>query len=144
MLLVALALGWYYLFNHPAETGLPTQSERNDAQNNIDPNARPVSTDIEVPPLPRKIAQPPNTDYYDNNKANLKGDLSRNFVGFSVYYPKDWKVNGPQASTTLNARGKFLDIARVTPEGQLKEQMLISYYLSKGTLRTTKRNLPRW
>ena len=138
VLLVALAFGWYYLFNHPAETGLPTQSERNDAQNNIDPNARPVSTDIEVPPLPRKIAQPPNTDYYDNNKANLKGDLSRNFVGFSVYYPKDWKVNGPQASTTLNARGKFLDIARVTPEGQLKEQMLISYYLSKGTFKDDK------
>ena len=138
VLLVALAFGWYYLFNHPAETGLPTQSERNDAQNNIDPNARPVSTDIEVPPLPRKIAQPPNTDYYDNNKANLKGDLSRNFVGFSVYYPKDWKVNGPQESTTLNTRGKFLDIARVTPEGQLKEQMLISYYQSKGTFKDDK------
>ena len=138
LLLAILAVGWYYLFNHPSEPGLPTQSEQNSVQNNINRNEPTISTDIEVPPLPRKITAPPNSDYYQNTKANLKGDLLRNFVGFSIYYPKDWKVNGPQESTTLNARGKFLDISRVTPEGQPKEQMLISYYQSKGTFKDDK------
>ena len=137
-LLAILAFGWYYLVNHPSETGIPTQSERDAARDTADPNAPKISPDIEVPPLPRKIAQPPNTDYYQNNKQNLKGDLLRNFVGFSLYYPKDWKVNGPQESSTVNARGKFLDISRVTPDGRLKEQMLISYYQSKGTFNDDK------
>ncbi len=140
-LLAILAFGWYYLVNHPTEPGISTQSEQNAAQNNADANASSISRDIEVPPLPRKITPPPNSYYYQNTKSTLKGDLLRNFVGFSLYYPKDWKVNGPQESTTLNTRGKFLDISRVTPAGQLKEQMLISYYQSKGTFKDDKEKL---
>ena len=52
-----------------------------------------------------------------------------------MYYPKDWKVNGPQESSTASGRGKFIDISRLTPEGRLKEQMLVSYYPSKGTFK---------
>ena len=138
LLLAMLAVGWYYLVNHPTEPGMPSQNEQNAAQNNAGNNEPAVSMDIEVPPLERKITQPPNTNFFQNTKANLKGDLIRNFVGFSIYYPKDWKVNGPQESTAPNTRGKFLDISRVTPEGQLKEQMLIGYYESKGTFKNDK------
>ena len=83
-------------------------------------------------PQPRTIGQPPNSTFYQNSKENLKGDLLRNFVGFSMYYPKDWKVNGPQQGATVKARGKFIDISRLTPGGGIKEQMLVSYYASSG------------
>ena len=119
-----LILGLIYMVRNPAEQPLPT-----------DPNASgqsPVATG-DVPPPPRSIPQPPNTNFYQNSKQNLRGDLLANFVGFSMYYPKDWKVNGPQAGDTPNARGKFLDIVREDPEGRMREQMLISYYPSKGT-----------
>lgn len=130
LLMVALvAAGWYYVVNQPIEPGIPVPTDRNAAQNNAEPS--PVKT--EMPPLPRNVPQPPNTSFYQNTKQNLRGDLLRNFVGFSMFYPKDWRVNGPQESAAPNARGKFLDISRSTLDDRLKEQMLISYYPSKGT-----------
>lgn len=132
-LVLMLAGGWWWIRTHPAE---PTILG-NDAVNTG--NERPgITSDIEVPPLPRKIQQPQNTDFYQNTKANLKGDLLRHFVGFSLYYPKDWKANGPAPGADINARGKFLDISRVAADGRMKEQMLISYYPSKGTFNEDK------
>src|SRR5207253_419529 len=130
VLVALLAFGWYYLVNHPTEPGIPVQTGNQPNDRNAAP---PITTDIEVPPLPRKINQPPNTEFYQNNKQNLRGDLSRHFVGFSMYYPKDWKVNGPQEGATANSRGKFIDVSRETPDGRPKEQMLVSYYPSEGT-----------
>ena len=37
----------------------------------------------EMPPQPRNIPQPPNTNFYQNSKQNLKGDLLINFVDYS-------------------------------------------------------------
>ncbi len=131
VLVALLAFGWYYLVNHPSEPGIPIQTASNQpADQNFAP---PITTDIEVPPLPRKINQPPNTEFYQNSKQNLKGELAKHFVGFSMYYPKDWKVNGPQEGSGSNARGKFIDVSRETPDGRPKEQMLVSYYPSEGT-----------
>ena len=96
-----------------------------------------------MPPLPRNLPPPPNSTFYGNNKQDLKGDLLKNFVGFAIYYPKDWKVNGPQEGKTDNARGKFLDISRSTPDGRMKEQMLISYYPSKGTFVDDRDQFPK-
>jgi serine/threonine protein kinase len=121
-----LAVGWYYV-NKQSENA--SQTDQGGAAN-IQPAA---ASNTEMPPQPRNIAQPPNTNFYQNSKQDLKGDLLRNFVGFSLYYPKDWKVIGPQASATSASRGKFLDISRLTPDGRMKEQMLVSYYPSKGT-----------
>jgi serine/threonine-protein kinase len=142
-LVALLAFGWYYIVNHPVEPELPVQTEMAANQSNSEPGGSPIVSETEMPPLPRNIPQPPNTNYYQNSKQNLKGDLLRNFVGFSMYYPKDWKVNGPQESVTANTRGKFLDISRSTPEGRLKEQMLISYYPSKGTFREDADKFPQ-
>ncbi len=134
-LVALLAFGWFYLVDHPSTT---TPNLNNEAQSNTDANTQTTSTDVEIPPQPRQIEQPPNTDHFQSNKTAVKGDLLRNFVGFSLYYPKDWKVTGPRESTTANSRGKFLDMSRVTADGQLKEQMLISYYQSKGTFKDDK------
>jgi hypothetical protein len=125
-LLALLIYGWYYIVNHPSEPSVPTAAGSSDAA------APTITTDAEMPPLPRKITQPTNSEYFANSKQNLRGDLIRNFVGFSLYYPKDWKVN-PPAQGGPGARGKFLDIARLSEDGKPKEQMLVSYYPSKGT-----------
>ena len=135
LLIALLVFGWYYLVNHPVEPEILTQQDTSTPRPDVGNSPSPAVSDTEMPPLPRAIPQPPNTNYYQNTKQNLKGDLLRNFVGFSMYYPKDWKVNGPQESVVANTRGKFLDISRSSPEGRLKEQMLISYYPSKGTFR---------
>ncbi len=142
-LLALLAFGWFYLAKHPVAGDVPAQTELNAVQPNSENPAPRVVIETEMPPLPRSIPQPPNTNFYQNSKQNLKGDLIRNFVGFTMYYPKDWKVNGPQESTAVNTRGKFLDISRLTPEGRLKEQMLVSYYPSKGTFREDTDKFPQ-
>lgn len=125
-LLVLLGLGWYYLVNRPERIDVPQQADH------VNDTATIVSN-TEMPPMARPIQQPPNTNFYQNSKSNLRGDLLRNFVGFTMFYPKEWKMNGPQPSTSATARGKFIDIARVAPDGRMQEQMLVGYYPSKGT-----------
>ena len=120
-----------------------SNSSTNVATNKPVNTSSPGTSDVDVPPRPRNISQPPNTNYYVNSKQNLKGDLLRNFVGFSIYYPKDWKVNGPQEGATPTARGKFFDITRSTPDGRLKEQMLITYYPSNGTFKDDADKFPQ-
>ena len=135
-LLTIVVLGWYYLFNKPVESNVP-------ATNIVAQNTNSAAIDTIVPPLERHVPQPPNTDYFQSSKQNLRGDLIRNFVGFKLYYPKDWKVNGAKESTSAGTRGKFLDISKSTPEGRLKEQMLISYYPSNGTITDDAKKFPQ-
>lgn len=144
ILLSLLAFGWYYVVKHPIEPEVASRTDQ--TAQGVQPNAeQPVApvAETEMPPLPRNVPQPPNTNFYQNSKQNLKGDLIRNFVGFTLYYPKDWKVNGPQESASANGRGKFLDISRLTPEGRMKEQMLVSYYSSKGTFKDDAAKFPQ-
>ncbi len=126
-LVMLLVLGWYLVMRNSGQSDLS-------ASNTADaPVSNTIVSTTEMPPLTRTIPQPPNTNFYQNSKQNLKGDLLINFVGFTLYYPKEWKVNGPQPGTAPNARGKFLDISRKTADDRMQEQMLISYYPSKGT-----------
>ena len=127
-LLALVAAVWYYAVYGPDSLGVP--SGNNGANSNIANS--PSAANAFAPPQPRNVAQPPDTDFYQNNKQNLTGDLIANFVGFTLYYPKNWKVNGPQAGDN-DVRGKFLDITNETADGRLKEQMLVSYYESRGT-----------
>ena len=147
ILLIAAGI-WYYVLVRQVEPEyrVPTDQEA------ANPANAPVITpqtpeqqaeDIEVPPPVRSVAQPPNTEFFQNSKQSLKGDLARNFVGFSLFYPKSWKAAGPQASIDGKTRGKFLDISNNTPDGKLKEQMLISYYASNGTIKEDADKFPR-
>lgn len=141
LLLALLAFGWYYMYKNPVEPNFGGKV----ASNSVSDVQPPISAaaETEMPPLPRNIPQPPNTNFYQNSKQNLKGDLIRNFVGFTMYYPKEWKVNGPQESASASGRGKFLDISRLTPEGKLIEQMLVSYYPSKGIFKDDAEKFPQ-
>lgn len=122
---------WAYFLNSPVQPGVveaPAESVFPDVT--TDDSKLPSSSpkdDSESTPLPRTIIQPPNTVYFQNRKENLKGDLAKNFLGFSLYYPEDWKEN--------DAQGKFLDISKDASSGTPIEQMLISYYDSKGTFK---------
>lgn len=104
----------------------------------VDPNeAKPTITDatvqdkpatpneIESPPLPRSISQPPNTEYFQNSKIDLKGDLAKNYRGFSMYYPNNWTKNPSDTN--------FADVSRKAESGTPIEQFLVSHYESKGT-----------
>ena len=143
VLLTLVLFGWFYLARQTAETPHSATFNANAVQPGNEIPASNAAANTEMPPLARGIPQPPNTTFYQNSKQNLKGDLIRNFVGFTMYYPRDWKVNGPQESTAVNGRGKFLDISRLTPEGRPKEQMLVSYYPSKGTFREDADKFPQ-
>lgn len=143
-LLIVAAAVWYYMLNRPAEPELAVPPDTSVSQIKTDPTLPPPDSkrDGEVPPSARSIPQPPNTEFFQNGRQNLKGDLYRNFVGYSLYYPSDWKVTGPLESTSATTRGKFLDLARNTPDGKLKEQMLISYYTSNGTFKEDATKFP--
>ncbi|CAN5294191.1 hypothetical protein BH20ACI1_BH20ACI1_16760 [soil metagenome] len=137
LLLTAAAWGiWAYVLNRPPEPQIvevPTESVFPTPEENINAGM-PTPQEIEVPPLPRTVSQPPNTEYFQNTKEGLKGDLAKNFLGFSLYYPKDWKQN--------DAKGKFLDISKDASSGTPIEQMLVSYYDSKGTFKNDTELFP--
>jgi serine/threonine protein kinase len=137
-LVTLLVLGWYLWFREPAATDLSAGVDTANSQ-----PANTIVSTTEMPPPARTIPQPPNTSFYQNSKQNLKGDLLINFVGFTLYYPKEWKVNGPQPGTAGQTRGKFLDISRNTADDLPMEQMLISYYPSKGTFTEDAEKFPQ-
>ncbi len=139
-LLVAIIAGvWYFtISNSPA---LDNNAMLSGGNANSNPQVNASSTDM--PPLPRTIVQPPNSNFYQNSKQNLKGDLLRNFVGFTLFYPKDWKVTGPQNGSAPNVRGKFLDISRLSSDERMQEQMLVSYYPSRGTFEEDEEKFPQ-
>lgn len=143
--LAALLIGiwaiWAYFLRQPANPAYVPPGDTT-AQNThsgppITPTAEnsnlPATENGDVPPPQRRIEQPPNTTFFQTSRQNLKGDLARNFVEFSLFYPNDWKVNQGESATERGMRGKFLDISRDAPNGILAEQMLVSYYESHGT-----------
>ena len=134
LLLVLLVIAWNYA-SRDAVIPVPANVANNE-------NRPPIVPSSEMPPQPRSLSQPANTNFYQNSKQNLKGDLLLNFVGFTMYYPKEWKVNGPKEGST-SARGKFLDISRNNADGQLLEQMLVSYYPSRGTFTYDAEKFPQ-
>lgn len=139
-LLALLPIGWYYVADNPPSEPTP---QVNGISVPDGPGIGTNAANSEMPPLPRNLSQPPNTNFFQTSKQNLKGDLLLNFVGFSMYYPKDWKITGPQPGSAANSRGKFVDISRVGQDGRMKEQMLVSYYPSKGTFTADAEKFPQ-
>ncbi len=143
ILAAALALGWYFIEIYRGSAPQAVGSNETGQLKSNGANVVSGTESVEMPPQPRLLVQPPNTDLYQNNKENLNGDLAANFVGFSLYYPKNWTINGPQPSESSGTRGKFLDISRSTPDGRMQEQMLVSYYPSGGTMAADAAKFPR-
>lgn len=148
-LIMAGIWAWYYFLSRPNQPEIVNPVATN-TQISVTPiNAEtPQNTDLkfqdlEIPPLPRQISQPPNTLYFQNSKQEAKGDLLKNFLPFTLYYPKDWKANETLPIEKAGTRSKFLDISRKTESGVPIENMLVSYYDSKGTFKDDKFNFPK-
>lgn len=129
---------WYYFLSRPAQPGVAPVSQ-NEPQPNANagetnPNTKPAQ-DIEIPPQERRgILQPPNTNYFENTRENLSGDLAKNYRGFSFYYPSDWmKSESPK---------NFVDVAKKSDRGLPVEQMLVTFYESKGTFKADSEKFP--
>ena len=143
---VATWIVWNYFSNRPVDlVYVPTANTQNSgATGENNPGAAdPAGTlshpeeppvEIEAPPLPRKIMQPPHTVYFQSSRENVKGDLVRNFRGFSFYYPDDWVKNPTDTH--------FIDVARIGATGTPIEQFLVTYYESKGTFSADRENFP--
>ena len=146
VLLIGILGVWYYFVNRPSEPEFipqtPVQSvvPIDQPMNNLPtPNfnnaSAPTPLEIESFPMPRTVLQPPNTVYFQNSKDNLSGDAAKNFLGFSLYYPQSW--------TRRDAKNNFLDVSNSTSNGLPIEQMLVSYYDSKGTFKSDEELFPK-
>ncbi len=147
--LIALGFGlwaiWYYFQNQTANradvnpANQPATSQENSTApaggdttvaTNAAPPAAAATPDIELPPATRKILPPANSQPFVNTRENLKGDLAKFYRGFSFYYPKEWvKTPGEK---------NFVDVARKNESGIPIEQMLVSFYNSKGTFKADR------
>lgn len=134
---------WQYMLSRPTETVfIPPTPETTNVVEQITQNPAPLLQDIEIPPVSRTISQPENTVYFQNNKESLKGNGLKNFLGFSLYYPTDWTKNEINEQKEKGVRSKFLDISKNAPNKLPIEQMIVSYYDSKGTFKEDSEIFP--
>jgi eukaryotic-like serine/threonine-protein kinase len=127
---------WHYFLNRPTPAPAVEQNLSGQTVEAIQPTVitKPPA-DIEAAPPERKnILQPPNTNYFQNTRENLTGELARNYRGFSFFYPSDWEVT-PSAKN-------FADVAKRDERGLPIEQMLVTFYESKGTFREDLSKFP--
>lgn len=145
ILAAGLFAGWFYFLRHQKEVKIvaptPVQSVLpvNDAVKNptspTSVNSSPLAGDIESFPVPRTVTQPANTNYFQNNKDRLSSEAAKNFLGFSLFYPQSWKLN--------ETKNNFLDVSRTDDNNLPVEQMLVSYYDSKGTFNADRELFPK-
>ncbi len=145
ILLLGLWGIWTYFIKRPSGTAQTNSQKSTEIGNVFDqttgnslpPNANVNSPEeIESPPLPRSIVQPPNTYYFQNKKEFLDGEAMKNFLGFSLYYPIDWKINATEnKNDDGKTKSKFLDVSKNAASGTPIEQMIVSYYDSRGTFK---------
>lgn len=132
---------WHYALNRPAAPENSFNSANTPAVQNTETetdttkSASPTPEEVESPPLPRNVEQPPDTEFFQNSRLQLKGDLDRNYRGFTLYYPKSWQKN--QSPTN------FIDISKSADSGTPIEQFLVSYYESRGTFKLDKERFPK-
>jgi serine/threonine protein kinase len=91
--------------------------------------------EADMAPQPRRQTPPPDTQRFQNTRENLKGELAKNFIGFEVFYPRDWKVN----ETPTN----FLDVSKSSANGFPIEQMIVTRFESRGTMTLDRPNFPK-
>lgn len=147
-LFVLTGLIFYYFVNRPGEQKIETVNAENQttenqtAQNSANQPLVENKNDInEIPPFARTIEQPEGTVYFANTKENLSRELLKNFRGFQLYYPNDWKINKFDKNRN-KVDNKFIDISKNNSEGIPIEQFMVSYYDSAGTFELDKENFP--
>lgn len=77
---------------------------------------------------------------FRNERGNLSGRLVEKFVGFSLTYPSDWKKEAEDGKRDEN---NFLDIGNRVSTRVPIEQLLVSWYESKGTFEADRETFPK-
>lgn len=132
----------YYAFRQPKQnetvrTTAPVVNNAPPATENVNSQtASPTANQNQALPAAPVASASTTADavYFENSKDALKSEAARNFLGFSLYYPKEWKQN--------DAKNNFLDISKNAPTGTPVEQFLVSYYDSKGTFEADEKVFP--
>ena len=141
-LLVFLGV-WYYILNRPSvpefvQTPVANNQPVDNTATPESPIAQtpsPAMEEIEIPPNERTVEQPANTVYFQNTKQDIEGNLAKNFLGFSLYYPNDWIKSGSKTD--------FLDISKKSADNLPVKQILITRYESRGTFNQDKPNFAK-
>lgn len=144
VLLFIVSAGIYFYFvNRPAEPEfVNTEAQNQIPENTAAPSDTENKQDInEIPPPPRQIEQPPNTEFFENSKENLSKELLKYYRKFSLFYPKDWKRNKFDKDRN-KVDDKFIDISKNGADGIPIEIFMVSYYESKGTFELDKDQFP--
>jgi serine/threonine protein kinase len=129
--------------SQPAPTGGASTEPRTDlinvpAQSPIQQTS-PAPVTPPVPPAANRPEIPTGFVPFQNTKANLDGKLAENYVNFSLAYPKDWQSNENEGKPGAK---NFLDISNRISNGLPLEQLLVSWYQSKGTFAADRANFP--
>lgn len=93
-----------------------------------------------VPVIPDKSFLRGNIITFNNAKDGLDGKLSEKFVGFSISYPNDWTRNPNEG---VKGASNFIDLANRVSTGVPIEQILVSWYDSRGTFEADRETFPR-
>ncbi len=145
-ILVAGLFGiWYYFVKQqnavqpvaptPVQSVEPINQTGNNSTVSTVNNPAPTPEDIESLPMPRTVSQPPDTNYFQNSKDSLSSEAAKNYLGFSLYYPQSWKLK--------EAKNNFLDVSKTGENNLPVEQMLVSFYDSKGTFKADRELFPK-
>jgi hypothetical protein len=94
----------------------------------------------DVPVIPDKSFLRGNIITFNNAKDGLDGKLSEKFVGFSISYPNDWTRNPNEG---IKGASNFIDLANRVSTGVPIEQILVSWYDSRGTFDADRETFPR-
>jgi hypothetical protein len=119
--------------NPPPENVLQATNQNETAASPAPGNPPPF--DVDMPPQPRLQTPPPNVVRFQNIREDLHENLARNFLGFEIFYPRDWK----RAETATN----FLDISRRDSSNLPIEQLIVTSYESRGTMTLDRPNFPK-
>jgi hypothetical protein len=81
--------------------------------------------------------EPGSTTKFENSLTDLDASLAEHFVDFSFYYPNNWTLKAaPQGSSN------FVEVDRRIPPDLSQENLVVSWYKSKGTLALDLPGLP--
>lgn len=135
LLLAIVWWAWTYFLNGRNEpsSGVPEVSapELQPAPETAAPFAENAA---EASPAPRQIEPPANFVFFESSKEAVSSELAENFLGFSLYYPNNWRKN--------DVENKFIDVSINAPNGTPIEQLMISPYESRGLYSLDKEIFP--
>jgi hypothetical protein len=97
-----------------------------------------VSETTNAEPL-KTATIPPNFVRFENSKTNLDGKLAENFIPFSLGYPENWELN---ENAGKPGAANFLDVSNRIANGLPVEQLLVSWYESKGSFEADRAAFP--